>query len=380
MVEQFDTETFDHYNAEGLQGSQSFNKVEPVYFSPPTLTRTWFHQGQVQDSSGTWSESDYSSTFSPDDAPLFGPEQRKELADIAKTAAINAEPSQLRYALRALRGSILRTELHALDDSPYQDRPYTVTEALYDVREIEPFAHGAADRLRIFFPFQISTQWERGTEPMTQLSFTGGHDEYGLPHQQLAIAVPRRRNPVEHLDTSGEPYLSTYANTEYARRDDTECYYVNRVARSTNHEVLNDGQPSVFDLRDTVFGGTAGLRVISNTRNYYDGEAFVGLPLGQLGRFGALVHSESLVFTDDFLDRIFDPADPLSISQKPVYLNAEGVTAWPDEYPEEFRALLPNLAGYVHYKEGDGAGSPGGYYVTGERHRYDVHDPARTSL
>jgi glycosyltransferase TcdB-like subunit of Tc toxin len=111
MVEQLDTETFDHFHAEGLHGSHSFNKVEPAHFSPPTLTRTWFHQGQVQDSSGTWSESDYFSTFWPEDPPLFGPEQRKELAQIAKTAATNAEPSQLRHALRALRGSILRTEL-----------------------------------------------------------------------------------------------------------------------------------------------------------------------------------------------------------------------------------------------------------------------------
>ena len=59
MVEQFDTETFDDYHANGLHGSQRFNSVEPVHFSPPTLTRTWFHQGQVQDSAGTWSESDY---------------------------------------------------------------------------------------------------------------------------------------------------------------------------------------------------------------------------------------------------------------------------------------------------------------------------------
>jgi RHS repeat-associated protein len=381
MVEQLDTETFDRYHAEGLHGSQGFNKVESVHFSPPTLARTWFHQGQVQDSSGTWSESDYSSTFWPDDPPLFGREQRKELAGIAKTAALNAEPSQLRHALRALRGSILRTELYALDDSPNRGRPYTVTEAQYDVREIESFAHGTADRLRIFFPFQISsrtTQWERGNDPMTQLAFTGGHDEYGMPHKQLAVAVPRGRNPVEHLHASGEAYLSTYATTEYARRDDAERYLIDRIAHSTNNEVLNDGRQSVFELRDAVFGGTAVLRVIGQSRMYYDGEAFVGLPLGQLGSYGAAVRTESLAFTDDFLDRTFDPADPLSVSQKPIYLNPQGVTAWPGEYPAEFQELLPKLAGYVHYQESDIAGSPGGYYVNGERHRYDFHDPART--
>ena len=52
MVEQLDTETFARYHAEGLHGPQGFNGVDAVHFSPPTLTRTWFHQGQVQDSSG----------------------------------------------------------------------------------------------------------------------------------------------------------------------------------------------------------------------------------------------------------------------------------------------------------------------------------------
>jgi YD repeat-containing protein len=381
MVEQLDTETFERYHADGLHGPQAFNSVDAVHFSPPTLTRTWFHQGQVQDSSGIWSESDYSSTFWLDDPPLFAREQRKELSAIAKAAALNAEPSQLRDTLRALRGSVLRTELYALDDSPNSDRPYTVTEAQYDVREIEPFEHGAAERLRIFFPFQISnrtTQWERGTEPMTQFSFTGGHDEYGLPHQQLIVAVPRGRNPVQHVDTPGEAYLSTYASTEYARRDDAERYLIDRVARSTNNEVLNDGRQSVFELRDTVFGGAAMLRVIGHTRNYYDGEAFVGLPLGQLGSYGALVRSESLAFTNDFLDRMFNPGDPLSVTQKPIYLDPQWVTAWPGEYPPEFQNLLPKLAGYMHYQDSDVTCSPGGYYVNGERHRYDFHDPART--
>ena len=43
-----------------------------------------------------------------------------------------------RDALRALRGQVLRTELYALDGSPRQDRPYTVTEHAYALREEDP--------------------------------------------------------------------------------------------------------------------------------------------------------------------------------------------------------------------------------------------------
>jgi hypothetical protein len=126
---------------------------------------------------------------------------------------------------------------YVLDGSPNHDRPYTVTESLYDVREIDPDDPGAVERLRIFFPFQIgsrTTQWERGSDPMTRFAFTGGHDEYGLPHVQLAVAVPRGRNPIISLDAPTEPYLSTYTVTEYARRDDTHHYIVDRIARTTD--------------------------------------------------------------------------------------------------------------------------------------------------
>jgi Insecticide toxin TcdB middle/C-terminal region/HD domain len=41
-----------------------------------------------------------------------------------------------RDALRALRGSVLRTELYALDGSPREHRPYTVSESNYGLVEM----------------------------------------------------------------------------------------------------------------------------------------------------------------------------------------------------------------------------------------------------
>jgi RHS repeat-associated protein len=381
FVEQLDTETFARYNAQGLHGPDNFNSVDAASFSPPTLTRTWFHQGEVQDSEGNRSESSLGVTPWASDPSMFSPEQRVELSATARTAALTADPVRIRHGLRSLRGSVMRTELYALDDSPHRDRPYTVIESLYDVREIEPDDPAVADRLRIFFPFQIAsrtTQWERGSDPMTQFAFQGEYDDYGLPHSQLTVAVPRGRNPLTNLAEAADPYLSTYIVTEYARRDDPQCYIIDRTARTTSYEVINDGRQSVFALQGAIVGGSGQLRIIGHGRTFYDGAPFVGLPLGQIGDFGAAVRSESLAFTDDFLDRTFDSADSLSVSPRPVYLNPEGVAVWPGEYPDEFKNLLPRLAGYAHYGDGEIAGSPGGYYVPGEQHSYDFHDPGHT--
>ena len=249
------------------------------------------------------------------------------------------------------------------------DRPFTVTEHQYGLRE-EVVADAGIARERIFFPHEVAqrtTQWERGDDPKTELSFTQDHDAYGFVTGVLTVAVPRGRDPRRRDDTATQPYLSTYARTEYARRDDTEVYIVDRVARATTHEVRNDGRSSVIELRDTVFGGDdaadAGgmLRVIGHRRTYYDGLAHVGLELGRLGQSGLLSRVESLAATDEFLDDLFDGA-------RPPYL--EATPAWTDEYPEAFRGQPP-LAGYRRYTDGEVTGSPGGYFITTASHAYD---------
>jgi RHS repeat-associated protein len=339
MVEQLDTETFARYHDDDTHA-----QVDETHFSPPTLLRTWFHQGEVTDHVGSRRESE---VIGANDPTMFTPDQRSTLLEIARSAAGLGSVGTLRDALRALRGSVMRTELYALDASPDRERPYTVTESLYDVRKV---ATGA------FFPFlraTRTTQWERGDDPMTRLSFTDAYNAYGLPQQQLDIAVPRGRAPLATLSGASEPYLATCAITEYAGRDDSNRYVVDRVARSTRYEVRNDGRQSALELHASVASGTAELHVIGQTRTFFDGDAFVGLPVGTIGDHGAPTRREELAFADAFL------ADALA----PAYL-LPGVVPWGAEYPGGFREATPPLAGYLHV-----AGT--GYFVVAERLRYD---------
>jgi RHS repeat-associated protein len=342
MVEQLDTETFDR---DGLG----------VHHSPPILTKSWFHPGPVAAAeAGDWVELDLRYEFWDGDPPA--------LPRPAEVAALLAglSRSDRRAALRALRGTLLRSEVYAVDGGAREQRPYTVTETQTGVREESPPAAGDAFRQRIFFPFAVAqrtTQWERGDEPMSRFTFNAGHDAYGFATRQLSLAAPRRPT---------EARLATYTTTEYGRRDDADRYLVDRVARTSVYEVVDDGRSSVLELRDAVLGDRADLRLIGRARTYYDGDAFTGLPLGRLGDHGLPVRTESLAFADAF---------PAELGARPVYLDPTGAAAWPPEYPDRFRRLLPLLAGYVH-DGGDVPGSPGGYYIVGARHSYDVHEPA----
>ncbi|HEY7448896.1 MAG TPA: SpvB/TcaC N-terminal domain-containing protein, partial [Vicinamibacterales bacterium] len=161
MVEQLDTETFADYHAPGAHGPEiRFEPVSERHFSPPLLTKTWFHQGPVDEDTGDWRELDWTAEY------WIGDPQA-----LAHKDAVNAflqtlsDPQHRRDALRTLRGSTLRTELYALDGTVHQDRPYTVTEQAYGLREESPPESGDTQRLRIFFPHPIAqrtTQWERG--------------------------------------------------------------------------------------------------------------------------------------------------------------------------------------------------------------------------
>ena len=385
MVEQLDTETFADYHASGADGpGVQFEPVLENHFSPPLLTKTWFHQGPVDEETGDWRELDWSADYWPGDPQALG-----------HTDAVNTflqtlrDPRHRRDALRTLRGSMLRSELYALDGTGRQDRPYTVTEQAYGLREESAPGVGDTRRERIFFPHplaQRTTQWERGDEPMTQFAFTDKYDAYGQPHRQVSLAVPRHRD-YRKPAPAGAPYLGTLAETHYAQRDDAQRYMVNRVSGSASYEILNDGSLSVYDLYGQIQAGTVSRKLFGQTFNYYDGEAFVGLPFGQLGDFGAMVRATSLVLTEDTLIEAYsDPSEvtipdlpqPDTDGNPPVqgippYLQPSGVTTWPAEYPQEFQAAMPALAGYTFADGSDHRTR--GYFVHSARVAFDFQKP-----
>jgi RHS repeat-associated protein len=376
-VDQRDTEVFANYNASSLHGAQAFNTVPAVAFSPPTETRTWFHPGPVGDNFGGWTEVDFSNEFFSGDAPA-----------LPRPAAIVAFLNSLsggdrRDALRALRGTILRSELYALDGSPVQARPYTVSESVQGVREEDSPAPG---QHRIFFPFQLAqrtTQWERGSDPLSRFSFLRNYDVYGQACASVSIAAPRGQN-FRQASPATAPYLVTQARTTYAQRDDATAYIVNRSAIVSSYEVVAADQvvagaiPAVVDLAAALLAATPNpAHLIAQTLSYYDGAAFQGLLSGQLGAYGALVRTESLAFTQTVLDDCYRTGvSVLNPPEEPPYLNPSGAPVWTPDYPAAFQPTVPALAGYVFHS--GAAGDPGvrGFYVATEQRQYDFQQAA----
>jgi RHS repeat-associated protein len=372
MVEQLDTESFEKYDSSGLHGAEAlFAKVNRQYFSPPTRSKTWFHQGPVGDEFGDWQELDWSSQYWNGDPQLL--KHTETVNQFLKNWPVTSDGRRVkRDALRTLRGSILRTELYALDGSDREERPYTVSETSYSLVEIEPLAVGDTSRLHIFYPHatsQRTTQWERGDDPMTQFSYTRYTDDndvfdpFGRPLAQTQIACPRGWRTLD--DKHGEPYLATRSRTIYAKPIDTKTYIHNRVAKATSYEIVKSSGKRVTELAAIeIDKASAQLELIGQTLSYYDGNAFEGMSLGQVDKFGAVTRSEIFVLTDDILQKAYG-------AEIPPYIEPTNNPAWTPEYPAEFKTLLPKRAGYVFHAGSADPSDPRGYFVNTSRLRYD---------
>ncbi len=375
-VDQRDSESFLPY----YQQASGFDKVPTAYFAPPTETRHWFHQGPYGDPFGGLFEPDYSQEYWAEDPSLL----KRPASQVSFLSRLPVRAR--RDALRALRGQTLRTELYALDGTARQSRPYTVTESLHAVSDLpgsrpagetlptNPSTLAQTDwRLRVFFPFQCAqrtSQWERGEQPLVSFSRSDKYDAFGQAQEQISAAVPRSRalNHQQTVAADTSPYLALLTRTQYAYS--ATAYLTGRVAVVRAYEIASSGGNSVGDFLDSAQAlssaldagmSPSGLKLVSETRSYYDGAAYVGMSLGQLGSFGALSRSEQLVMDDTQLTAAFGATIPpfLSGGTKPA--------AWPQEYWDSLTAL----AGFT--KEGSR------YYASVSRAQYDFQDVAVTS-
>jgi Insecticide toxin TcdB middle/C-terminal region len=120
---------------------------------PPVLTKTWFHTGFFFDASSISTQLQHEYYFEGDPArgiPGMSPAEAKVLllgdSTLPTTVmlpddsriAYDLSGEEMREACRALRGSMLRQEVYALDGTEAADRPYTTSEHNYTIEMLQP--------------------------------------------------------------------------------------------------------------------------------------------------------------------------------------------------------------------------------------------------
>src|SRR5215472_869339 len=123
MVEQGDAESFAAERGAGLFTDQPAPLNDEVP-QPPVLTKTWFHTGAWRESAALGRQ--YLNEYWQGDAAAPQP--------MECVLPEGATPEELREAARALKGTVLRTEVYGLDGSNSEAYPFAVTESSYEVR------------------------------------------------------------------------------------------------------------------------------------------------------------------------------------------------------------------------------------------------------
>ena len=172
-----------------------------------------------------------------------------------------------------------------------------------------------------FFPHlraQRATQWERGDDPMTTVSFLDGYDDFGRARDAVQIALPRRSAMQRDQAGAGSVVdetrvLATATRTHYAAPDATvyprlyihdrtsESFRVELAAPPTVQEPAPDDLDALLEAQrlaalavrlqfsDAVAAWPAGgappatLRLIGHLVNRWDGAPYQGRLDGLVG-------------------------------------------------------------------------------------------------
>lgn len=369
QVDSRDTESFERFTAASTEGSEnnlnSPGNLTAEYYSPPVETKSWFHLGPVGPDYTRWEELDFSDQYWQGDSNVLQrtPETKNLLSSLPRRAR--------RDAIRTLRGTLLRSELYGRDGSVLENIPYTITESLMGIRtEFDPITSSLqSDETYVFFAFNQAfrtSQYERGNDPMHNFSFIKDYDEYGSPNGKLSVGIPRGLHP---LGGGNGFYLGTYGIGEFIYVDIPEQYMVDRIKRSISYDATYPAvNLDVFSYRDFVFSSST-LQVIDCSINFYDGNAFEGLPFGQIGVYGLPVRSEILVLTDEIITTAYGTEIPECFKAAPDWSSSNG-------YPVAFEGLLQNGDERLGYKDRR-SGFPNhaeGWYSESARVKYDFQE------
>ncbi|HEX8110983.1 MAG TPA: SpvB/TcaC N-terminal domain-containing protein [Kofleriaceae bacterium] len=204
-VDQLDTEELAALTASG--DFPAADNIDAASYVPPVLTRTWFHTGAFidRDRISTQLAQEYHVE------PGLADEQRRAmlLDDTVLPDGLSAD--DVREACRALKSSILRSEVYALDGTEAEGRPYLASEHSYAIVLVQPRGN---NKYGVFFVHPreaIEFHYERklydvgGTklaDPRVTHALTLEVDDFGNVLRSVAIGYGRRHDSPDPVLTA----------------------------------------------------------------------------------------------------------------------------------------------------------------------------------
>jgi RHS repeat-associated protein len=353
-VDQLDTEEFAALNA--TQELSPATNIDPSSHVPPVLTRTWFHTGVYLGRdrvsrffAGLLDGTDQGEYYRE---PGLTDTQAERLLLADTTLPLGLTVAEEREACRALKGSMLRQEIYALDGTTREIHPYTVTEQNFTLEVVQPQAENQHGVYFVHPREAINYHYERNPDdPRIDHTITLDVDDFGNLLRTASINYGRRvPDPTLALrDQRKQQLLITYTENDFTNViDANDDYRTPVIAEMRTFEITGLTLPVgqirfTFDdmliasagavtisYETTPTNGVLQKRLIEHVRTIYRRNNLAGpLALGQLESLALPHQVYKQAFTPALITSVFGGrvTDPI-LADEAHYVHSEGDANW----------------------------------------------------
>jgi Insecticide toxin TcdB middle/C-terminal region len=158
-------------------------------FSPPVLTRSWFHTGAFRQALAVSRQ--YAGEYWVEPGLSAAAAEAMALVDTVLPDGLDGFEEQEAY--RALKGRAIRVEIYAEDGSPAAANPYSVAETNFTLACLQRRGPNRHAVFAVTPRESLTFQYERaGADPRVAHELTLEVDAYDNPVRSLSVAYPRR--------------------------------------------------------------------------------------------------------------------------------------------------------------------------------------------
>ncbi|WP_340199982.1 SpvB/TcaC N-terminal domain-containing protein [Ascidiimonas sp. W6] len=368
MVEQKDTETFEHWVKSGAS-----NITEQTLHQEPVVTKTWFHTGAflrnkkilAQFEDDYWYNEIARQGFLVSHPEVALPDARIIAAPEMNINTIsNLSADELREAYRACKSMPLRSETFARDAIDFGSTeearrreltPYNVETSNCIIELLQPRGKNKYAVFIVKESEAISYTYERKPDDARiSHSLNIKLDAYGNILESASVVYPRliadAALPVEtQLEQAKTKIIYTEnrytnaINTSAAYRlpmpSEVKTFELKGVAKGTSfytpqdfEEILSDTSSDsahYHELDKPLVIGKAQKRLLEHTRSlYYGNNLTAPLPLHQLESLAIPYESYQLAYTPELLTNIFGTLVTAPLLSEGKFIHSEGDNNW----------------------------------------------------
>jgi RHS repeat-associated protein len=324
-VEQKDAEDISHFIKES--GGMGNNIDEHDLHQDPVITKSWFHTGffiNQEKILGQYAHEYFKNISFPENL-LLDP----KFSDALST-------SEWREALRACKGTLLRKEVYAKDNSPDQEKPYVTEQHNVVIKRLQEQAINKHAIFLVHESESITYHYERNlNDPRVSHNFVLEIDAYGNALKTASVgygrfAIDPDLSPTEQTEQE-KTYITSNEN-EFTGEQIGDNYFRQPLSwRQRSYEVANvpapafgnyysfqeifdacaDAPGKTIDYHESTAGPQIKKRLIELVRTQFlNDDGVTPLTFGTAASKALIHETTKAAFTPQLLQNIFNPLIP----------------------------------------------------------------------